>query len=1805
MTLTTLPVRRRPAVRVATANLAQRRSLFLEQLEERSLLAAFTPGNLVLYRIGDGVAALTNNGNAAFLDEYTPAGAIVQTIALPTTASGTNRQLINQGGVGQFEGAISRSVDGRYIIAAGYATDLGGATALNSTASTAVPRTIGRIDTAGTVDTSTAITNFGAQVIRTAASLDGSGFWYAGAGGVRYAAFGATTGVTLVGGNNVRQLNVFDGQLYRTNQNNAVGNPNSLVTVGTGTPTTTGQTISLVPGVPIGDGTATNVFSPHGYFFADLSAAVPGVDTLYISDDTGGSGGIVKLSFDGSTWLNNGVIGQGSNTFRGLTGSVSGSTVTLYATRGAATSFVSVVDTAGYNAAPAATVSGILATAGASRLFPGITFTPDDGIGAIGGLAGTTNYASGAAATNFASAATFVDASNLAGGSLTVSYASGGLAGDSLSVVDGNSITVAAGVVSFGGTQIATYPTSGAGSGLNNTNLVLTFNANGSANPVLSAAVQALLRQVTFATGAAAGNRVLNVAIAQNGGLTATTTQTISVTAGGPNQPPVNTAPTTPILSTEDVVVSFTGPNALVVNDPDAGATPITTIVSVPSTAVGTFTATNGGGTANLTGNGTSSLTFAGPQAQINLALATLQFTPAAHRNTPFNGATTVTIVTNDGTLSDTDTFNITLTDVNDAPVATTDALGVLATENGPAFTIAAATLLANDNAGAPNESTQTFTITGVSAPVGGTVSLAGTTITFTPAANFNGTASFNYTITDNGESGGFPSPLSGTGNVTFTISDTNDPPTATNDSLSSIAEDSGVRMIPFSTLTGNDSPGPGESSQTLTITSVTAIAGGTVAISGTNVLFTPTTNFNGAASFSYIVQDNGLPPLTAPGNASFTITPVNDDPTISDVANQNIGLNSNTGAIAFTIGDLETAAASLAVTATSNNTTLVPNNIANLVLAGTAANRTINVIPAAGQSGSATITVTVSDGTTTASDTFIVNVAANSAPTISDVAAQTIAEDGSLAAVAFTVNDAETTPATLTVTAVSSNQSILPDAAITIASTGGGGRTVAIVPPANAFGTVTITLTVSDGAALTAVDTFTLNITEINDSPAATNDSLSSSTEDSGVRTISFAALTGNDSAGPTNESGQALAITSVTVIAGGTVSISGTDVLFTPALNFNGAASFTYVVQDNGTTNGVSAPLTSTATVSFTITPVNDAPSFTKGSDFSLPSNSPGQSIANWATGISPGPANESGQNVTFNITGNTNSALFAVPPTIASNGTLTFTPQAGSSGSATITVVAQDNGGTTDGGVDTSAPQTFVVTIIANAPPTITPLGNVVQMIGVAAPVVQLSGITAGGTDTQALQVSATSNNSSVVPNPIIGYTSPNSTGTLTLAPATQTGSATITVTVRDAGPDGAFNSSDDGLTTTQFTVTVVPYNAPPDAENSTRSALFNTPLSGNLVATDADSPNLIYAITVPPALGNITAFNAATGAYTYTPLPGATGLDLFSFSVTDGASSDTATVRIVVQGATATITPSGDDLVIIGTPDPDQIIVSAASAGSVRVRTQSLSGTFPVNNLLIISAGDGGDYIVVSGLLLPTQIDAGNGDDYVSSGLQNDTIIGGGGNDQVNASGGNNVLWGDNVNEPTSTAGGNDVLSSLTGNDVIYGGGGNDELYAGDGDDYVSAGAGDDLVSGGLGNDRLYGGAGIDSLYGDEGDDVLAGGSGADTLVGRTGSDVIIGGSGADWLDGQDGNDLLLGRELSLGTSAIANDTSDTALLALLNSWSNAFTPNLVVGYAGGNDNAVDVLIGGTGDDDFYTNTNDSASDYTFGSDRRYS
>lgn len=335
--------------------------------------APFTNGNVVIYRVGDGGSSLLNTGAPVFLDEYTPAGVLVQSIAMPTVVNGAHKRLVASG-TATSEGLLTRSADGRYLVASGYDATPPFASSISGSTSATVNRVIGRVDAAGNVDTTTALTDAATgNNPRSAVSSNGTDFWITGgAGGIRYTALGGTTSTqistTLT---NLRQAAIFGGQLYvSTSSGTAV----RIGTVGTGLPSTSGQTIANLPGF----GTTG---TPDAFAMVDLNPAVPGPDTLYVSDETSATGGIQKFSLVSGNWTANGVAGAGADAYRGLTAVVRGTTVTLYATRNGGSGatgggeLVTLVDSSGYNAS----ISGaptLLATAAANTAFRGVALAP-------------------------------------------------------------------------------------------------------------------------------------------------------------------------------------------------------------------------------------------------------------------------------------------------------------------------------------------------------------------------------------------------------------------------------------------------------------------------------------------------------------------------------------------------------------------------------------------------------------------------------------------------------------------------------------------------------------------------------------------------------------------------------------------------------------------------------------------------------------------------------------------------------------------------------------------------------------------------------------------------------------------------------------------------------------------------------------------------------------------------------------------------------------------------------------------------------------------------------------------------------------------------------------------------------------------------------------------------------------------------------------------------------------------------------------------------------------------------------------
>ncbi|MEA2569847.1 MAG: hypothetical protein QOI24_1848 [Acidobacteriota bacterium] len=452
---------------------------------------------------------------------------------------------------------------------------------------------------------------------------------------------------------------------------------------------------------------------------------------------------------------------------------------------------------------------------------------------------------------------------------------------------------------------------------------------------------------------------------------------------------------------------------------------------------------------------------------------------------------------------------------------------------------------------------------------------------------------------------------------------------------------------------------------------------------------------------------------------------------------------------------------------------------------------------------------------------------------------------------------------------------------------------TCTYTPNLNTNGSDTFTYTVSDGTQ-TTVGTVNVTVNSVNDPPVATNDTVAAF-EDT---TAAFNILTNDsDVDGPS-----ALTVSGTTAPTSGSVTCSPSgNCTYTPATNANGSATFNYTVTDG--TNST------TGAVTINITAVNDPPSFNSGGNVTVSEDSAPYS-ASWATAISAGPPDESGQSLTFNVT-NTNGPLFSVQPSIASNGVLSFTLAANANGTSSVNVTLLDNGGVANGGNNTSLSQTFTITVNAvNDGPT-----AVNDALTTAEDTPSTVNVLTNDTDPENDTLTVVS----------------NTNGTLGNASCSPTGGCTYTPNLNASGVDSFTYTITDGLLTSTGTVnvTINASNDPPVANNDSYSVAGNSTLTvpapgvlGN--DTDVDSaPPFTATLVSGPAHGSATL--NPDGSLSYTPTLNYTGPDSIIYNAKDsgGAISNNATININV------VTPiNAADLALAITDSPDPVAAGAA-------------------------------------------------------------------------------------------------------------------------------------------------------------------------------------------------------------------------------------------------------------------------------------
>jgi uncharacterized repeat protein (TIGR01451 family) len=687
---------------------------------------------------------------------------------------------------------------------------------------------------------------------------------------------------------------------------------------------------------------------------------------------------------------------------------------------------------------------------------------------------------------------------------------------------------------------------------------------------------------------------------------------------------------------------------------------------------------------------------------------------------------------------------------------------------------------------------------------------------------------------------------------------------------------------------------------------------------SGTDRFFTvtPLANSNGVVDITRTVRD--ADGLTASNTFRLTVTAVNDPPGITDIPAQTLAEDGTLGPLNFTIGDVETAAASLNVSAASSNPALIPN--ANIQLGGSGANRTVTVRPATNQFGTATITITVSDGVGTTNDTFLVTVnSVNDLPTINDVSARTLPEDSAAGTtIGLAIGDAETAATALAMSGTSSNLTLVPNANITFAGTGNS-RSVTVVPAPNQFGTSLITLTVTDGDGGSASDTFLLTVNPVNDPPTLNTNAPLVINEDAGTTNVTLLGL----SSGASNEL-QSLTITAsssrpalipapVVTDSNGveTATFNPGGAAFSarlrlvPVPDSNGVATITVTVNDGGASNNVI-----TRTFNVTVNAVNDAPTISAFTNVVIAEDSRTDPIP-FVIGDVDSPlaglsvaASSSDTNLVpnANVVLNGSGAAWTVSATPAPNRT----------GVATITVSASDGAATNSGN--------FLITVSpVNDPPSLSLSTNqitvnedeaasVVLTVGEVETPLDALTFSAASTDTNLVPVGSVNGIAGTIPltdpppSPGVWFSGSGSNRLVTILPATNlSGSATIDLTVADG---------DGGQQSVSVVFTVLPVNDPPGLEAigdvliEEDAPRQSVPLSGiNSGAANESQSLAVSAVSDNPGLiGGLTVVYTSPqsmGRLEFTPLPDANGSATVTVRVSDGEATNSHTFNVTVS------------------------------------------------------------------------------------------------------------------------------------------------------------------------------------------------------------------------------------------------------------------------------------------------------------------
>lgn len=463
-----------------------------------------------------------------------------------------------------------------------------------------------------------------------------------------------------------------------------------------------------------------------------------------------------------------------------------------------------------------------------------------------------------------------------------------------------------------------------------------------------------------------------------------------------------------------------------------------------------------------------------------------------------------------------------------------------------------------------------------------------------------------------------------------------------------------------------------------------------------------------------------------------------------------------------------------------------------NIVSAGSATNITVaNLVPGATYYFAATAyDSTGLESIYSAEVSYIVpSGASNQVPTLNPLPNVVVLESAGTQSVSLSgiSSGSPNETQTLTVTAISSNPSLVPNPSVSYTSPNATG-TLNFTPVSFGSGTTTITVTVNDGGVSNNIvsQSFTVTVLPVNQPPTLNTVANLAILENAGVQTVNLSGI----SSGAANEN-QTLTITATSsnpsLVPNPTVSYtspSATGTLsFTPVAFASGTANITVTVNDGGSSNNVVSQ-----SFLLTVIPVNQPPTLSPLFDLAIVENAGVQNIN--LSGISSGAPNEI---QTLTVTAASSNPSLVPAPSVSytspqTSGQITFAPTPGAFGVATITVTVNDGGSSNN-----VVSQSFTVTV--DQPPSISAIADQAIAIDTPSSPIPFS-IADAETIASNLVVSATSSNPALIPLTGLVLGGNGTNRTIALSPLLgQIGSALITLSVSDglASTSTAFNLS----------------------------------------------------------------------------------------------------------------------------------------------------------------------------------------------------------------------------------------------------------------------------------------------------------------------------------------------------------------------------------------------------------------------------